>query len=103
MATERRGQTDLLEKEDRQVKQPPRYAVILHNDHYTTQEFVVWVLVKVFGITQEDAFHIMLKVHQKGKGAVGSYTYDIARSKAARVEALAREQEYPLKCSVEPL
>lgn len=96
--------TDLLEKTREDLKEPPRFTVLLHNDHYTTQEFVVWVLVKVFHLSQEDAFRIMMDVHLKGKGSVGrSYTRDIATTKARQVEALAKENEYPLKCTVEPL
>ncbi len=96
--------TDLLEKTRDEVKEPPRYTVVLHNDNFTTQEFVVWVLIKVFQLSQEESFKIMMDVHKKGKGSVGkSYTSDIARTKAKTVEALAKENEYPLKCTVEPL
>lgn len=103
MATGYGTDSSLLEKDKEQVKEPNRYTVLFHNDHYTTQEFVVYVLKKVFGLKDEAAFQIMWDVHKKGKGAVGNYTYDIAVTKVNQVHALARENEYPLKCTVEML
>ena len=81
---------------------PPRlYQVILHNDHYTTMEFVVDILVRVFHKPVPEAKRIMLDVHRRGSGVCGVFSYDIARTKVARVLALAREQEFPLKCTFE--
>lgn len=88
--------------EERTDLRPPRmYRVILHNDHYTTMEFVVDVLVEVFHKPAREAQRIMLDVHRRGSGVCGVYSYDIARTKTARVLALAREKEFPLKCTVE--
>jgi ATP-dependent Clp protease adaptor protein ClpS len=84
------------------VKPPPLYKVILHNDDYTTMEFVVWVLQTVFHHDESTATAIMLHVHRNGLGVAGIYPYDIAETRAAQTEALARAQEYPLRCTVEP-
>jgi ATP-dependent Clp protease adaptor protein ClpS len=80
---------------------PKLYRVILLNDHYTTMEFVVEVLVKVFRKPMAEATHIMLDVHRKGRGTVGVYTRDIAETKVSQVHAMAREREYPLRCTFE--
>ncbi len=88
--------------QDRSDLRPPRlYRVILHNDHYTTMEFVVGILVGIFHKPEREAKRIMLDVHRRGSGVCGVYSYDIARTKVARVLALAREQEFPLKCTFE--
>jgi len=89
------------EKAVEKYKEPDEYLVILLNDDYTTMDFVVMVLVEVFRKNQEDANRIMLDVHEKGKGIVGQYPWDIAVTKAAQVHALARENEFPLTCIVE--
>jgi ATP-dependent Clp protease adaptor protein ClpS len=92
---------ELREKKRHKTKEPEEYRVILLNDDYTPMEFVVEVLMIVFHKKQEDAVRIMLDVHQKGKGIVGVYPYDIAQTKANQVHALARQNEFPLKCVVE--
>ncbi len=86
---------------DRQVKVPPLYKVLLHNDDYTTMEFVVQVLQSVFHRTEADATQIMLHIHRTGIGVAGVYTREIAETKVAVVEAMARQHEFPLKCSME--
>jgi len=78
------------------------YQVILHNDDYTTMDFVVEVLMHVFHRTVIDATKIMLDVHQKGRGVVGTYTYDIATTKVNAVREMARRREFPLRCTIEP-
>ena len=95
--------TDLDQRvQERTELRPPRmYRVILHNDHYTTMEFVVDILIKVFHKPAREASRIMLDVHRRGSGVCGVYTYDIARTKVSQVLALAREQEFPLKCTFE--
>lgn len=77
------------------------YRVILHNDHYTTMDFVVEVLISVFHKPAAEATRIMLDVHRKGKGICGVYTYDIASSKVSLVHSMAKEREFPLRCSME--
>lgn len=83
------------------LKEPDMYRVVLHNDHYTTQEFVVSVIMTVFNKSAAEATKIMLDVHRKGKGTIGVYPYDIAATKAHQVMQLAKAQEFPLKCTVE--
>lgn len=91
-----------LQAEERTDLRPPRmYRVILHNDHFTTMEFVIDILVKVFHKPARDASSIMLDVHRSGSGICGVYSYDIARTKVSQVHALARAQEFPLKCTFE--
>jgi ATP-dependent Clp protease adaptor protein ClpS len=89
------------EKTVEKLKEPDEYRVILLNDDYTTMDFVVVVLVEIFHKNLEDANRIMLDVHKKGKGIVGQYPWDIAATKADQVHAMARENEFPLKCIVE--
>jgi ATP-dependent Clp protease adaptor protein ClpS len=84
-----------------ETKKPKLYKVILLNDDYTTMEFVVEVLVTIFHKSVTEATKIMLDVHEKGKGIVGVYTYDIARTKITQVEELSEKNEYPLKAVME--
>jgi ATP-dependent Clp protease adaptor protein ClpS len=100
-STSFRDGTSLKEKRKVQLKEPDMFRVILHNDHYTTQEFVVSVIMAVFHKSASEATKIMLDVHRKGKGGVGVYTYDIAATKAKQVRDLASAQDFPLKCTVE--
>jgi len=90
--------------EDRvRPKKPQMYGVLLLNDDYTPMEFVVWVLRVVFHKEQDEATRLMLDVHNKGKGLCGVFTYDVARSKASQVEALAAKHDHPLKCQLEAI
>ncbi|MBU0674106.1 MAG: ATP-dependent Clp protease adapter ClpS [Proteobacteria bacterium] len=84
-----------------EVKEPPMYKVILHNDDYTTMEFVIMVLEVVFHLGPEQAMTIMLNVHQQGRGIAGIYTRDEAETKMAIVHQMARQHDHPLKCSIE--
>ena len=86
---------------EEKVEEPPRFKVLLHNDDYTTMEFVVWVLESVFNMPEEQAFAVMLNVHVKGIGVAGIYTYEVAEMKTARTTALAQEHEFPLLCTME--
>ncbi|HEU4387764.1 MAG TPA: ATP-dependent Clp protease adaptor ClpS [Blastocatellia bacterium] len=83
------------------LQKPPLYKVLLHNDNYTTMDFVVFVLRTVFGKSESDAVRIMLQVHYQGIGVAGVYAYEIAEMKAGKVMTLAREQEFPLLCTLE--
>src|SRR6476660_1084273 len=85
----------------KKLKRPPLYKVLLHNDDYTTKEFVVQVLQYVFHKEHSEATQIMLHVHKRGIGVAGVYTYEIAETKVTLVEGLARQHEYPLKCTME--
>lgn len=93
---------DLETIEKIKIKRPSRYKVILHNDDYTTMEFVIYILQTVFGKTFEEAKVIMLNVHNNGTGVCGTYTHEVAESKAAKVENLAKENGHPLMCTIEP-
>src|SRR5262245_38409584 len=84
------------------LQKPPLYKVLLHNDDYTSMEFVVLILRTIFQRSEADAVRIMLLVHNQGVGVAGAYTYEIAEAKIARVTSLAREHEFPLLCSLEP-
>ncbi|OEU69429.1 MAG: ATP-dependent Clp protease adaptor ClpS [Desulfuromonadales bacterium C00003093] len=84
-----------------EVREPSMYRVLIHNDDYTTMEFVVEILVSVFNKPVEDAINIMLKVHREGIGLCGVYTYEVAETKVGTVETMARENGFPLKCSME--
>lgn len=88
-------------KSKEKLEKPPLYKVLLHNDDYTTMEFVIFVLVDVFRKSEGEAFIIMLKVHHEGVGVAGVYPYEIAETKAEKVMALARQNEYPLMCTIE--
>lgn len=100
MATKRESGT-LLEPAATKLKPPPLYKVLLLNDDYTPMEFVVHVLRKFFGIDQERATQIMLKVHTEGVGVCGVYPRDIAQTKVGQVVDFARQHQHPLQCTME--
>jgi len=86
----------------KKLKKPPLYKVLLHNDNYTTREFVVAILVEVFHKSESESVQIMLHVHYNGIGVAGVYTYEVAETKIRKVEGLARENGFPLRVSMEP-
>ncbi|MDR3335383.1 MAG: ATP-dependent Clp protease adapter ClpS [Treponema sp.] len=86
-----------------QLKEPEEFRVILLNDHFTTMDFVVDVLILIFHKNEEDANRIMLDVHRKGRGIVGQYPWDIAKTKVEQVHNLARQHEFPLRCIIEQI
>jgi ATP-dependent Clp protease adaptor protein ClpS len=88
-------------KNDQEIREPKMYRVILHNDDYSTMDFVIEILISIFHKPAADATRIMLDVHKKGMGICGVYTYDIAATRVARVHQLAKKREFPLKCSLE--
>ena len=87
-------------KAEKQTRRPPLYKVLLHNDDYTTQEFVIFVLMKYFQHDATTARKIMLHVHTKGIGVAGVFPFEIAETKAHQVVAFARENEMPLQASL---
>jgi Uncharacterized conserved protein len=99
MDSEQEG--EVLTRSDEELKEPEEYSVLLLNDDYTTMEFVVSVLMTVFHKALPEATRIMLDVHKKGKGTVGIYSYDIAVTKINQVHQLARQNGFPLKCTME--
>lgn len=92
---------DVVVETEKKLKRPSLYKVLLHNDDYTTKEFVVHILESVFNKDSTEAVQIMLHVHRNGIGVAGVYTYEVAETKVKTVESLARQYEYPLKCSIE--
>ncbi|MDY7027819.1 MAG: ATP-dependent Clp protease adapter ClpS [Spirochaetota bacterium] len=93
--------TSIQEREEQKTREPDMFRVVLLNDDYTTMDFVVWVIQKIFHKAAAEATKIMMDVHKKGRGVVGVYSYDIARTKAVQVKQLAKEHEYPLECVIE--
>lgn len=99
---DREGEVALETETRPKVDKPRLWRVLLHNDNYTTMEFVVMVLISVFHKPEGEATRIMLDVHQKGVGRVGVYTREVAETKVARVQELAQQAEFPLLCTMEP-
>ena len=91
----------LLTERKEKVKKPPLFKVLLHNDDYTTMEFVVFILKAVFHKPEQEAVKIMLDVHQQGIGVAGVYTYEIAEAKVNKVAQMAQSNEFPLLCTIE--
>ena len=92
---------DVKLESKKRVKEPDMYRVILHNDNYTTMDFVVEVLMKVFHMPAARATQVMLDVHKKGIGICGTYIYDIAVTKVQQVHLMAKEKQFPLRCTYE--
>jgi len=84
-----------------ELSEPRRFRVLLHNDHYTTMEFVVEILESVFNKNAPEATRIMLNVHKQGIGVCGVFTAEVAETKVAIVHHLARKRHFPLRCSME--
>ncbi len=92
---------EVLTERKTKLEKPKLFKVLLHNDDFTTMDFVVWVLEYVFIRDSAEAFAIMLKVHNEGIGMAGVYPYEIANMKAEKAMNLAKAREYPLLCTVE--
>lgn len=88
--------------DETKLEQPKMYKVLMHNDDYTTMEFVIHTLMKFFGKNYDEAHGIMLKVHHDGIGMCGIYTFEVAESKSAKVNKYSRGKGHPLKTSIEP-
>ena len=95
--------TDIEHKieEEIELEEPKKYKVLLLNDDYSTMEFVIEVLLRIFRKSEKEATEIMMSVHENGKAVCGIYTYEIAATKVAQVKANARKAEYPLKAIME--
>ena len=93
--------TSTIQKTRVKVKEPKRYKVIMHNDDFTTMEFVIFVLMNIFNKNEMEANDLMLKVHKGGSAMVGTYSYDIARSKVEETTLLARQEGFPFKVTME--
>jgi len=97
MATEARRSEGIVLPE---VKEPRLYAVVLHNDDFTTMDFVVDLLIKLFGKSAQEAAQVMMAVHENGEGVAGIYPFDIAVTKKLLAERKAAEESFPLRISV---
>jgi ATP-dependent Clp protease adaptor protein ClpS len=100
-SSERKRGEELLEKTRPKTARPPLYKVILHNDDYTTMQFVVEILESVFHKAPADAFRIMMQVHRQGQAVCGSYSYEVAETKVAQVHDRAHAEGFPLRASME--
>lgn len=89
-------------EEEIEVKEPPKMAVLLHNDDYTTMEFVIEVLIRFFKRTPEESVKIMLSVHERGSGVAGIYPSEIAETKVNQVHEYAQASGFPLRATTEP-
>lgn len=83
------------------IREPKRYRVIMHNDDFTSMEFVVEILMGIFHKEEAEAQRLMLMVHEGGRAAVGSYPYDIAVTKVQTAAARAKEEGFPFRMTVE--
>lgn len=99
---ERVGDGLALEEVQPELKRPSLYRVVILNDDYTPMHFVVEVLKRFFGMSEDQATGVMLHVHTRGRGVAGIYTYEIAETKVALVNDFAREHEHPLQSTLEP-
>src|SRR5262249_2583661 len=95
-------QTLIRPKAEQQLQRPRMWRVLLHNDDYTTQDFVGWVLETVFHKPRGEAFAIMMSVHQSGLGVAGVFTHDVADTKVRTTKSLAEDHEFPLLVTMEP-
>lgn len=91
----------LATKTKPKTQKPKMYKVMLLNDDYTPMEFVVHVLERYFSITNEQAYELMMQVHQKGLAVVGVFSHDVAETKVMQVMDLARKHQHPLQCTME--
>ncbi len=96
------AQDGLALRERKKLSRPRLYKVLVHNDDFTTMDFVVDVLVRYFRKTSAEATRIMIEVHRHGLGVAGIFTYEVAETKVAQVTAEARQQGMPLRCTVDP-
>ena len=95
-------QSNVRERQKNNLKEPRRYKVIIHNDDFTTMDFVVKVLRDIFFMNEQDAETLMMQVHNTGQAVVGIYSYDIAQTKSQKAIKMARENGFPLRLSVKP-
>ena len=95
------AQTNAREHTKNRIKKPSLYHVVMHNDDFTTMEFVVEILMTIFNKGRDEAMSLMLAVHNSQKAVVGTYSYDIARTKAEEAERQARTEGFPFRLTIE--
>ncbi len=91
----------VLTEDETRLEKPPLYKVLIHNDNFTTMEFVIYVLHNIFQLSESESVRIMLNVHVRGVGVAGIYPFEIAEMKVAKVTSLAQANEFPLLCTIE--
>ena len=96
-----RTEKKTAQKTREKTASPPLYKVLMHNDDYTTMEFVVSMLESIFHLSPTEANQIMLQIHMRGIGVCGTFPYEIAETKIHQVRMRARQEEFPLECSLE--
>ncbi len=99
---DKQRQGEVLEKTRQKTDKPKLYKVILHNDDYTTMDFVIIVLESIFKKSPAEAYRVMMHVHTRGAGIAGVYAYEVAETKVALAHDYAKEAGHPLRCSMEP-
>lgn len=82
---------------------PPLFTVVFFNDDYTPMEFVVYAIQHVFGYDHAKATEVMLQVHNEGSGRCGAFSQEIAETRSQQINALAKQNEHPLKTDIEEL
>jgi ATP-dependent Clp protease adaptor protein ClpS len=97
----REGDTGLAERARSKTQRPRLFKVLLHNDDYTTMQFVVDILESVFHKSPAEAHRVMMSVHTRGHGVCGAYPHEIAETKVTHVHERAREHGFPLRASME--
>ena len=93
--------SEVITESETKLEKPKLFKVLLHNDDFTTMDFVVFVLQYVFNRSDADAITIMLKVHNEGMGIAGVYPYEVASMKSEKAMNLAKAREFPLLCTIE--
>lgn len=100
MGLEIENDTAVITRTEEKLDTPDMHRVIMHNDNYTTMEFVISVLVTIFKKKTAEAMELMLKIHKQDQAMIGVYTYDVAYTRVKQVHKLAEQFEFPLKCSI---
>lgn len=98
---ERKPGGQVLDKTRPKTRKPPLFRVILHNDDYTTMQFVIEILESIFHKSPAEAYRVMMQVHTQGAGVCGAYPHEVAETKVAEVHDRARDQGFPLRASLE--
>lgn len=96
------GDQLVLVEDEAKIKRPPMYHVVLLNDDFTPMDFVVELLVQVFGHPESKAIDLMMEVHKKGEAIVATYSFDVAESRVAHVNQIAQNNEFPMRAEVRP-
>lgn len=91
-----------INKTEDKIREPGMFHVIFLNDNYTPMDFVVEVLMKIFGKSENDAITVMMKIHEHGESIVGTYIEDVALTKSEYTRKVAKDNGFPLKTKIQP-